>query len=296
MQLHQIEYFLAVAETLSFTKGAEQSNVVQSAISAAVRQLERDLGTELFERRARSISLTAAGLALLPRAREILGAVHRARDAVDSVRGTVQGTIVLGTLAHLGSVDLAGILQRLHRDYPDVVVKLRQTILGTRTSLEQLRSGALDLALVSAGAGQLAGIDLHPLHTEPLLFVCPGGHRLAGRTEVSLAETAPESFIDFPDGWGNRTSVEGAFAAAGLTRAINTEVVSFTMALELVQRNLGVAFLPESAVQGADGVSACSITDANLSWRIQLARSTARTPPTAETVLIQALTGTVPPA
>ena len=76
---------------------------------------------------------------------------------------------------------------------------------------------------------------------------------------------------------------------------INTEVVSFTMALELVQRNLGIAVLPESAVRGAPGVSPCTITNADLNWRIQLAQSTARTPPQPVTVLIQTLTGTAPP-
>jgi DNA-binding transcriptional LysR family regulator len=74
----------------------------------------------------------------------------------------VRGTVVLGILAHAGSIDVLRILQEVRRDYPDVIVKLRQTVQGTRTSLEDLRSGALDLALVSVPEQAAAGLDLHP--------------------------------------------------------------------------------------------------------------------------------------
>jgi DNA-binding transcriptional LysR family regulator len=294
MQVHQIEYFLAVADTLSFTRGAARANVVQSAVSAGVRQLERELGAGLFERRAREVRLTAAGEALVPQAREVLAALRGAREAVDAVRGTVRGAVVLGTLAYLGSVDLAGILGTLQADYPEVVVKLRQTLLGTRTSLEQVRSGALDLALVSAGPGSLAGIERHELHAEPLVFTCPAGHRLAGRADVDPGEAAAEPFIDFPEGWGNRASVDRAFAAAGASRSIRTEVVDFGLALDLVRAGLGVAMLPASAVGAAPGLGTVGVTGLDVDWRIQLAWSTERALPVASQVLVRAFTATGP--
>ncbi len=289
MQLFQIEYFVAVADALSFTRGARRVNIVQSAVSAGIKQLERELGAELFVRRGRSIRLTPAGEALLPHARGILADVQAARDAVDAASGTVRGTVVLGILAHTGSIDVLRILQGVRRDYPDVVVKLRQTVQGTRTSLEDLRSGALDLALVSVPEQAAAGLELFPLHAESIVFVCPEHHRLSGRKRVVLSEIADEPFIDFPEGWGNRAEVDNAFAAAGLNRTVSTEVVSFAMALELVRQDLGVVFLPESALENGSGTGTWSVKTP-LSWRIQLARSATRQPTAAEQVVIRKLT------
>jgi DNA-binding transcriptional LysR family regulator len=286
MQLSQIEYFVAVAGALSFTQGARRVSIVQSAVSAGIRQLERELGSDLFVRQGRSIRLTPAGEALLPRARDILADVQAARDAVDATRGTVRGTVVLGTLAHAGSIDLLRILQEVRRDYPGVIVKLRQTVQGTRTSLEDVRSGALDLALVSVSEGMAAGIELYPLHAEGIALVCSERHRLAGRKRVDLSEIADEPFIDFPEGWGNRTIVDTAFARAGLNRTVHTEVVSFAMALEFARQDLGVTFLPESALQPGQ-VTGVRAIHTPLVWRVQLARYAARQGTAAEQVLIR---------
>jgi len=285
MQLSQIEYFIAVSETLSFTQGARRVNIVQSAVSAAIRQLEHELGSELFIRQGRSIRLTPAGEALLPRARAVLADVQAARDAVDAARGTVRGTVALGTLAHAGPVDVLDILRTVRRDYPGIVIKLRQTVQGTRTSLADVTSGALDLALVSVPEEATPGLELYPLHAEGIVFACADSHRLAGRKRVSLSEIADEPFIDFPEGWGNRTTVDAAFAASGLRRTVHTEVVSFGMATELVREGLGVAFLPESALQSGQGTGIRAI-HTPLVWRIQLARSAARQASAAERVVI----------
>jgi DNA-binding transcriptional LysR family regulator len=197
----------------------------------------------------------------------------------------VRGTVVVGVLAHAGSIDVLRILQEVRRDYPDVIVKLRQTVQGTRTSLDDLRSGALDLALVSVPEQAAVGLELNPLHAESIVFVCPEHHRLSGRKRVVLSEIADEPFIDFPEGWGNRAAVDNAFAAAGLNRTVSTEVVSFAMALELVRQDLGVVFLPESALENGAGIGTWSVKTP-LSWRIQLARTAARRPTAAEQVVI----------
>ncbi|MDQ4489235.1 LysR family transcriptional regulator [Sinomonas sp. ASV486] len=297
MQLAQIEYFVAVAEALSFTRGAEAAGVVQSAVSAAIRQLEREMGAELFVRLGRSVRLSPAGEALLPRALDVLDAVQAARDAVDGVRGTARGTVALGVLAHSGNLDVPGVLRSVHRQYPEIVVKLRQTIQGTRTSLDDVRSGALDLAMVSVSEAAAPDIDLTPLHADGILFVCAPGHRLAGRRRITLADVAGEPFVDFPEGWGNRATVDAAFAAAGLGRAVRTEVVTFGMALELIRDGLGVGFVPESAFDGGalplekreagelDGVWAVRTA---LIWKIQLARSARRRSTAAEEAVLQA--------
>ena len=288
MQLFQIEYFIAVSESMSFTGAARRINIVQSAVSAGIRQLEHELGSELFIRQGRTIRLAPAGEALLPRARTILADVQAARDAVDDIRGTVRGIVTLGTLAYTGNVDLLRIMQTVRRDFPAIVIKLRQTVLGTRSSLADVRSGTLDLALVSVPEGATPGLELFSLHTEGIVFVCPDSHRLAGRKRVSLSEIADGSFVDFPEGWGIRATVDTAFAAAGLSRSVHTEVVSVTMALDLVRAGLGVAFMPASALENGHGQGLRAI-QTQLVWHIQVARARTRQPTAAEQVLIDEL-------
>jgi DNA-binding transcriptional LysR family regulator len=298
VQLHQIEYFVAVADALSFTGGARQLHVVQSAVSAAVRQLEHELGAELFVRYGRRIRLAPAGEALLPHARAILAQTQAARDAVDGLRDLVRGTVVLGTLTHLGPINTVEVLNRVNERHPGVVVKLRQSMAGTRSSLEDVRSGVLDLAIVASPAESVPGIVLEPLHTEPIVFICPEDHRLSGAPTVQLEDLADERFIDFPEGWGNRMIVEAAFAAAGAERTVQTEVVSFEMAVDLVRRGFGVAFVVASALRPApvwgdrlrvaSGEPGVWSVPTPLEWRMQLARAAARAPTQAELAVVRA--------
>ncbi|MFJ2619831.1 LysR family transcriptional regulator [Glutamicibacter sp. NPDC087344] len=294
MQITQIEYFLAVAQQLSFTRGAQSLHVVQSAVSAGIKQLEQDLGAELFVRQGRSIRLSPAGEALLPRAQAILGEVQAARDAVDAVRGTVSGTVELGTLSYLGPLDMSRVLVRIHREHPGVVVRLRQTVQGTRSSLAGLLDGSLDLALLSVAENSVPNLKVHQFHVEPMVFVVPSAHRLAGRKRINLAEVAGEEYVDFPQGWGNRVTVDAAFAAQGLQRIVRTEVVYLEFALNLVRQGLGVAFLPQSTVTrgGDEGIWSIPVS---LEWKIQLAHSTARPLTAAETVLMRAILEDVQP-
>jgi len=261
---------------------------VQSAVSAGIKQLENDLGAELFIRQGRSIRLAPAGEALLPHAKAILSQIQGARDAVDAVRGVVQGTVELGTLSHLGTLDMSQVLLRVHREYPDVVIKLRQTVQGTRSSLAAVLDGTLDLALLSVSDANIPGVELHQIHAEPMLFVVPESHRLKGRKRVAMEELAGEQYIDFPVGWGNRTTVDAAFASMNLNRSVRTEVSSLAFALELVQQGLGVAFLPKSTVEQSSLEGIWSVP-VSLEWKIQLARSTMRPATAAEKVLMETI-------
>lgn len=274
MQLYQLNYFIAVAETLSFTGGAKRVHIVQSAVSAAIAQLEAELKVRLFDRGHHSITLTPAGHDLLPRARDVLTSVQLVAETAAAARGEIAGDVALGTMAYVGPLDLAGVLERLQHDHPGVTVRLRQTASGSRTSLEEIRAGTLDLALVATTHGTHA-VEIETMHTEPLAFVCPRGHPLAGRTGVDLVDLVEEPFIEYPLGWGNRSLADQAFAREGLSRTIRTEVSDFSLAIALVERNLGVTLLPTSAVPDQRHVAKIPITDAPL-WQVGIARSTHR--------------------
>src|SRR5213593_3249929 len=120
METRQLEYFVAVAEELSFTRAAQRLYTVQSTVSAAVRALETDLKTTLFDRSTRRVTLSAAGLALLPEAKAAL------EEASTGLRGSVR----IGTLARLSLVNLAELLGSFHQKYPLVEVQVATSPTG----------------------------------------------------------------------------------------------------------------------------------------------------------------------
>src|ERR1700739_2948505 len=115
MELRHLEYFVAVAADQNFSRAAQRIHVVQSALSAAVGKLEKELGVSLFDRSRRQIELPAAGAVFLDHAREVLHAAHRGQSSVDDYRGQLTGTVTLGTLMSWGTLNLAPALGQLRR-------------------------------------------------------------------------------------------------------------------------------------------------------------------------------------
>jgi len=154
VELRQLATFVAVAEEGSFTRAADRLHVVQSAVSAGVRNLEKELGVMLFDRSTHSVKLTDAGGALLPEARATLAAAQAAKDAVDEARGGLRGTVVLGTMQAQGmrAVDLAGILAAFRAEHPAVEVEIRH-VGGSSEMADEVRGGRLDLAFVALPGG-----------------------------------------------------------------------------------------------------------------------------------------------
>ncbi len=217
VELRQLVTFVAVAEEGSFTRAAERLHVVQSAVSAGIRNLERELGVELFDRSTHRVALTDAGRALLPEARATLSAAQVALDAVDAVRGGVRGTVTFGTMQAQGmrSIDIAGLLTAFHSEHPLVQVRIRHAAGGSGEMVAQVQEGRLDLAFVASSVGTVPGVELTGLASEPIGVAVPAGHRLARHESLPLPALADEPMVEFPEGWGVRSANDRAFAAAG---------------------------------------------------------------------------------
>ena len=248
MDVRQLSVFLAVAEELNFTRAAARLHTAQSAVSATVRSLEKDLGVDLFDRSSRQIALTAAGAALIAPARRVLDAVGEARDAVDAVEGRVTGDLRLGVMTSVKIVDVAELLGRYARRYPDVRVQMHPSPTGSAGWTDMLLAGELDIAFIADV--DTAGTELQAslLAVSPLRMVVPIDHPLAMRESVTLDEVADSSFIDTPLGYANRKIVDRAFARAGLVRDVRFETTDIADVADLVQHGLGLAFLPEFAL------------------------------------------------
>jgi DNA-binding transcriptional LysR family regulator len=256
MELRQLATFVAVAEEGSFTRASDRLHVVQSAVSAGVRNLERELGASLFDRSTHRVQLTDAGRALLPEARATLAAATAARDAVDAVRGGVRGTVLLGTMQAQGmrAIDVPGLLAAFRKDHPLVEVHIRHAGGGSSEMAAQVRESRLDLAFVSLPVHELPGVELTPLAREPIMVVAPATHPLAERKTVALAALAGEPLVEPPEGWGIRMAMDRAFAAAGVTRTTTYEINDTASLIEFVRHGLALTMLPASLVADRDGL------------------------------------------
>lgn len=280
MELRQLVYFVAVANDSSFTKAAHRLHLSQSALSISIRGLERDLGTRLFERTRREVTLSDAGQVLLPEALRVLAAADAARAAVGDVGDGLRGTVRIGVLQALPLVDVAEILGRYHRERPLVEIAPRPAAGGSAALADALRAGDLDVAFTALPGGPHAGVHLTPLAAEPIRLITAPHHPLVSRRAVSVQELAEECFVDFPAGFGTRRSVDLQFARAGLSRQVSIEVADLSTLTELVRAGLGPATLPLSLLANRGRLAVIDIEPAPI-FEVALAVPTDRRPKAA---------------
>jgi DNA-binding transcriptional LysR family regulator len=247
VELRHLEYFVAVAAELNFSRAARRIHVVQSALSASVSRLEKELGVELFDRSKRQITLTAPGEVFLEHAREVIHTAHRARNSVDLFRDQLASTVTLGTLMSWGTLNLPAALEEFRGANPMVTVRLRQSVTGSAGHLTAIADGQMDLALVSITAPGSPLVTLRELMREPMVFVCEASHPLANRRRVELADLAGRDFIQFPPGWGIRQRLDKGFAAADVHPISAYEVADYAITAELIRHRLATTILPASA-------------------------------------------------
>ncbi|WP_448317182.1 LysR family transcriptional regulator [Streptomyces sp. CO7] len=259
MELRQLEYFVAVAEERNFTRAAERVHISQSGVSAQVRQLERELGAELFDRSARAATLTVAGKAALEHARAALAAAEAVRRSVDEVTGLLRGRISVGMVVGCTVLPLFEALAAFHAAHPGVELSLTED--NSDRLVEAVRGGALDLALVGTAAPP-EGVGSVTVVSEPLVAAVAPGHPLAGRERAALREVCAHPLVCMPTGTGLRTVLDQACAAQGLRPGIALEASAAGAVADLAARGLGVAILSESMVAGhADRLTAVALSD-----------------------------------
>lgn len=269
MQLRQFEYFVEVADTLSFTTAAARLHVVQSGVSAAIRALERELDVELFERTTQGLRLTAAGRLFLPEARTTLDAVQHAADTIARARRGLSGLVRLGVLSSVELVDVPAVVGDFHRSHPGVEVRVRNG--ATAIFLEALAHREIDLAFVSPTGAIPEGVRLHLLGSAPFVAVLPRAHPLASRRQLRLEELAGEQFIDSPPGFGNRDQLDALFAGQGITRTVVTEVPDVATTAAYVRYGLGVAVVPDVTALAGQDVAVVPFAGEVPPWKLSLA-------------------------
>ena len=246
MELHQLRYFCAVADTGSFSRAAEQSHVSQPSLSQQIMKLEDELGTRLFDRLGRSVRLTDLGKTLLPRARAVLHELEAAKGEVIERKDFIGGSITVGVIPTVAPYFLPPVLTSFAKKFPQARLTVVEEI--TPVLLDRLRAGTIDLALLAL---PIRGheFETFPLLTEPLYAVLPQKHPMARRRRLLLKDLRKEPFLLLRDGHCFRDTVVGACDRARLNPQIIFESGQFSSLLSLVGTGMGVSIVPEMAVK-----------------------------------------------
>ena len=192
MEIHQLRYFVAVAEEGSFSNAAEREHVSQPSLSQQIHKLEEELNQQLFDRLPRSVVLTEAGRTLLVYARQILSGIAEARQAVTALEHEVAGKLSVGAIPSIALYVLPRLIGSFQRSYPKVTFELFEDT--TEKLAQQLEDGTLDLVIAS-GSDEIPNLARHSLGREPLLMLVPEKHRLARRKSIRWSELASEKFL-----------------------------------------------------------------------------------------------------
>ncbi|MCO6005348.1 LysR family transcriptional regulator [Actinoallomurus purpureus] len=283
MDIRQIEFFVAVAEELNFTRAAELTYVTQSGLSSSIRGLERELNTQLFDRTPRAVALTPAGHAFLPHARRML---HDARAALrELAEDSPEGALSVGSEQCLGDlVDLPELIASFHMQFPGVTLRFEQ--LGTQAVFDQLLRGELNAAFLAqpgAFVTPMAGqkLDSFEVAREDFELVLASGHPLASRDEVTWPDLEKHPFVDFDVTWTARRIVDAAFATRRLVRRVAFTVNDMSMLMELVHKGLGIALVPAplAGKPEAEGLVRRPFPEPDLEWVVHFVTTEDSGPP-----------------
>lgn len=244
MELNQIRYFLAVAETLNFTSAATACAVSQPALSKAIRKLEESLGAELFERDTQHVELTEFGRTMRVHFERVEDSRRKARDAAKAATRALIEPLSVGVMCTIGPRRFSGFLESFRTNHRLIEVTLHDTTASVIPGL--LLSGALDCVFCARGNPPDQRFRAVELFTEQLVVAFAPGHRFEALETVPLAEVATEPYLDrlhceFRDEFLSVTR------ASGLDLEIAVRSQREDWILDMLRRGLGVSVVPASS-------------------------------------------------
>src|SRR5437667_2681238 len=248
MDLRLLTSFVAVARERSFSRAARKIHLAQPTVSQQIQELERELGTRLFLRRAKQVTLTEAGRILEPRAARVLAAAEDARHAVQDLEGLTRGSLLIGAGTTPGVYVLPRVIAAFQARYPGVELTLR--IANSRVIEEEIRAERLDIGVVGGhvlGPGErcvAAGL------LDELVLIVSRNHPWARRRLVGRRALVTERLLIRESGSATRQVMERALQHAGITVTRTMELDHTEAIKQSVMAGLGVAFVSTYAVAG----------------------------------------------
>ncbi|MGH8196724.1 MAG: LysR substrate-binding domain-containing protein [Steroidobacteraceae bacterium] len=246
MNLRDLQYLVALAETRHFGRAAERCHVSQPTLSAQLKKLEESLGVTLVERRPRRVALTAAGVAVVERARRMLRDAEDIRALARASQDPLAGQLKLGLIPTLGPYLLPRIAPRIARALPKLQLMLHE--FQTAPLVERVVQGELDLAILALPA-DTKGLATRSLFAEAFLVAMPGNHRLTARKRVRSSDLAGEKLLLLEEGHCLRDQALEVCAQAG-TEEQDFRATSLETLRQMVAAGIGVTLLPRLAAEG----------------------------------------------
>ncbi|HEX4410848.1 MAG TPA: hydrogen peroxide-inducible genes activator [Xanthobacteraceae bacterium] len=244
ISLRQLRYFASLARHRHFGRAADDCAVTQPALSMQVRELEREIGVELVERRPGEVALTATGVEVAQRAERILAAT---RDLVDFARHreTLAGSLRLGIIPTIAPYLLPRLLPRLQRTYPSLRLDVRET--QTATLIGELAAGDLDCLLLALPV-DAADIDTKPLFKDRFLLAAPADEPVPRRT-LKAEDVDQERLILLEEGHCLRDQAVAFCATKRHDSGAALGSTSLATVMQMVANGYGVTLVPEIAAE-----------------------------------------------
>ncbi|MDB4943178.1 MAG: Hydrogen peroxide-inducible activator [Labilithrix sp.] len=245
LSLRQLEYVVAVADTLGFRKAAERCGVSQPTLSAQIAQLEGVLGVTLFERgRSSGVLLTPAGEIIVSRARRVLLETGDLLAAATRARDPFEGSFRVGVIPTVAPYYLPEVTQVLARAYPHLRLVLREE--KTEDAVRDLWAGTIDVALLAL-VDEVRDLDHAKVLDDPFVVALPRGHALARKKKVTQADLDGEDVLLLDDGHCFRSQALAVCNRAG-AHEMDLRATSLSTLVQMVAGSTAVTLLPELAV------------------------------------------------
>ncbi|MDG4837920.1 LysR family transcriptional regulator [Micromonospora sp. WMMD967] len=272
MQLHQLRYFVAVAEVRHFTQAADIVGITQPSLSKQIHALEADLGAPLFERVRGNIALTAAGEVLLPLATRILADVETATREVQELVGLRRGRVRLGATPSLATSLAPPVLRRFRDAHPTVDLRVEEG--GSQDLVRDLLRGDLDLALIIMPAqGADPGLRVDPILRESLVVASVDEVPTASATgELRITDLRDLPMVMFREGYDLRDATIQACREAGFEPSFAVDGGEMDAVLSFVEAGLGIALVPGIVLARRPGVRITPLAPPGVRRTIAVAR------------------------
>jgi LysR family transcriptional regulator, hydrogen peroxide-inducible genes activator len=245
MELHQLRYFVAVAQTENFTRAAQKCFVAQPSLSQQIIKLEREFGGPLFDRTGRKVRLTDRGRTLFDRAIEILAAVDGAKRAMSDDGDA--GQISIGAIPTVAPYLLPALLKRFLHDHPKTEVTVFENL--TEYTIQSCLDGEVDVGVLALPVAE-DQLDVEPLLTEELMLAMAVGHPLASRRRVTMQDVSKERFVLLSETHCLGQLVVSFCKGQSCQPLVSCRSAQLLTVQELVALGHGVSLIPRMAVDG----------------------------------------------
>ncbi len=273
MEIRQLKAFVAIAEAKTFTAGAKRVNVTQAAISMQIRQLEEEVGLQLFTRTPRRVILTEAGEYLLNRARRILREHDAALAEIAEVAGAEHGRLRIGSAsAEFATQQLPKILRQLKTKFPNA--DLSVSVGTSNTLVEKIAHGDIDIAFVSLPV-ENSSVTTDLLFSDQIVAIGAPEHPLASKKSMNVGTLAAEKLILGERGGNTRRRIDDFFHDAGVKPNIVMELSRQEAINQMVEADMGVGIAGAKSIANeiaAGRLISWRIEGAEINWDLGLAR------------------------